>query len=256
MDVVVPEWLVGEFEARSAGGRGAIVRRDFLGTFDQARLIEAAGPGPGLVPGPGPSGGRAPARVVPAGALGEAVVRRHRCSRGSRRIVPRARRAGHPAFEELFLTERLRRLGVPVAEVLAAVEARARRGGGSALITRRVVGSRLAPELLAGAGAGEAAALLEDMGRSVRLLHEAGGWHADLSAESFLIATGRVGIPPILIGFDRGRTFAPPTPRSRAREDLRRLRRSLSKLDLRQAARSWEAFERGYTRDPGPPSAA
>jgi len=256
MDVVVPDWLAGDFEARNAGGRGAIVRLDFAATFDRARLIDAAGPGPGLISAPHLSGGRGAVRLVPAGALGEAVVRRYRRGGLARRFSERTYLAGRRAFQELILTERMRRLGVPVAEVLAAVQQRVRSGYRAALITRRVVGARPASELLAEASVGETAAILEDMGRSVRLLHEAGGWHADLNAANFLIAAGRGGVPAILIDFDRGRSFGPPTPRPRARGNLARLQRSLAKLGLREALEEWAAFERGYSRDPGPPSAA
>jgi tRNA A-37 threonylcarbamoyl transferase component Bud32 len=93
------------------------------------------------------------------------------------------------------------------------------------------------------------------MGRAIRLLHEAGGVHADLNAYNILVPEEGEG-PAFLIDLDRASVLNGPVPERRARANLRRLRRSLLKLGLDEAAAHWDELEGGYEVPPQPPTAA
>lgn len=260
MDVRLPSWMAGEFVTRRQGTAAAIVRADFAGQFDRQRLIEAAGfplravlqeSDAALV------GGREAARVIPAGPLGEAVVRPYRRGGWVEKIAHRRYILGARAFDELTLTHRLHGAGAPVPECLAAVQASLRPAGYAAcLITRRIPGSEAAGSVLREASPGEAKSTMEAIGRSVRRLHAAGGWHADLNANNLLVPVGWPGVPVIVIDLDRGRFYPGGVPRWRATRNLRRLRRSLRKLGLTEALAAWPALRKGYEPPPGPLPAA
>jgi 3-deoxy-D-manno-octulosonic acid kinase len=259
MRAKLPAWMEGEFVIRESGPAAAIVRSDFADLFDHHRLIEAAGdaPRPVLVEdGEALPGGRTATRVISAGALGEAVVRRYRRGGLVERVSTRRYLGGDRAFNELALTHRLRMAGAPVPEVLAAVQADLRPGYAACLITRRIQGAFPAGGLLAEASRGEVIAILEAMGRSVRQLHDAGGWHADLNANNLLVPVGRAGVPVIVIDLDKGRFYVGGVPRWMAARNLRRLRRSLRKLGCVEALAAWPAFRKAYDSPPGPPAAA
>lgn len=258
MPIQLPDDLAGRYLIRRSDRSAAIVRADFADGFDRAGLIECADArthayrleGLSLV------GGRTRAGIVPAGALGEAVVRPYRRGGLARRLTRDRYFLGRRAFDELILTERLRLLGVPVPEALAAVHSPCRPGYRACLVTRRLLGSEPAAQVLRQSRPGECRTWMEQIGKSVRLLHEAGGWHADLNANNILLAPARTGVPAILVDFDRGRLFAAPLSHRRARRNLRRLRRSLKKLRLLEALRSWPAFEQGYSAERAPEPAA
>lgn len=282
-----PEPLTDGWARRHRGGVTALVRRDFLDAFRRHGLIRAADLSPGRLPGARtfrPEGGRGELAVVPAGALGEAVVRPYRRGGLPGRWVDRRYLLGNRAFREVALTERLRRAGVPVPEPLAAVQSRRRPGYRAALVTRRVRDAEPAPARLTAAGEGERREDLRRMGRAVGLLHRAGGYHPDLNAHNFLLPSspafpnpppageevgpatdappsGYASRPPaaVLLDLDRARRLPVPLPGPLARWNLRRLRRSFRKLGLEQALEEWDALEaghregRGADRDPTGP---
>jgi len=260
MTIEIPVWLASEFHIRQQAEAGAIVRHDFAALFDALGLIRSASPD--WQPPPDHArcrplpGGRAPARVISAGPLGDAVIRRYRRGGLVRRLNPARYFLHNRAFDELVLTERLRRLRVPVPEALAAVQCGSGRGYTACLITRRILGAQTVATLLRGIRPGAAGRLLEEVGKSVRRLHEAGCWHADLNANNLLATPGRTGIPVILIDFDRGRLRAGPLSGRLARRNLRRLHHSFDRLGLAEAVHAWSAFERGYLSTPGPTPAA
>jgi len=257
MHAPLPDWMRDRFERIEGPKTAAIVRTDFRGAFEANRLLLCAGGGrPGGTPVA--AGGRGDARVLPAGPLGEVVVRPFRRGGWVQHVVRDRYLAGDRAFDEIVLTERLRRAGVPVPEALAAVQSRVGPGPayGACLVTRKLAGFAPAAEALRGLRAGEAAGPMARIGASIRRAHDAGGVHADLNAWNVLLAAGRPGLAPVLIDWDRGRWRPDGASRREARANLRRLRRSLRKLELSAALDAWDALERGYASGPDPVPAA
>ncbi len=231
---VVPAALRGRFVRRSEGRRSALVREDFLDAFEAAGLLAAASlesaelvervEGARLF---SPRSGRGPLAIVPAGRAGRAVVRPYRRGGLARRFSRRRYLAGHRGEREILVTERLRGRGVPVAEPLACVREELGPGYRAALVTRLVEGGRPAGERLRGLSVGEAAPLMRALGRAAARLHAAGGWHADLHADNFLLRPDDA--EPLLIDLDRGRLLPVPVPVAVGRWSLRRLARHLRK---------------------------
>jgi 3-deoxy-D-manno-octulosonic acid kinase len=251
--------MASDFVELSSGRTTALVRNDFLESFERHRLLDCARAPLLEVPGSASSaeisGGRGGIRVVPAGALGEAVVRPY--VRGG--LVERFNRRryffGERAFAELVATQRLRRRGGPVPEALAAVQSARSPGYLACLATRRIPRVRRAAVVLASAPGAVRAITLERIGRAVRSLHVAGGVHADLNAHNILVTEDGEG-PGFVIDLDRATVLEGPVTGRRARANLERLRRSFRKLGLRDALREWEYLERGYEAPPRPPVAA
>jgi 3-deoxy-D-manno-octulosonic acid kinase len=125
-------------------------------------------------------------------------------------------------FVEFRFTRRLRALGLPVPRPVAA---RLLRNGlvyTGDLITERVTGARPVSALLAAAPV--PATAWRAIGRCIRRFHDAGVYHADLTANNILIdGTERVSI----IDFDRGGLRQPGAWRV---ANLARLQRSLRKI--------------------------
>jgi 3-deoxy-D-manno-octulosonic acid kinase len=125
-------------------------------------------------------------------------------------------------FVEFRFTQRLRALGLPVPLPVAARVLRAGCVYTGDLITERVPGARPVSALLAAAPV--PAAAWRAIGRCVRRFHDAGVYHADLTANNILIdGTERVSI----IDFDRGGLRQPGAWRV---ANLARLQRSLRKI--------------------------
>lgn len=246
----------GEFLIRREGPRAALVRTGFAEAFDALGLLGAAGEPPEELAGRTARvaraartrrpGGRGAVLLLETEAGDALVVRPYRRGGLPGRVLRSRYFLGNRAFRELILTERLRRAGLPLPEPLAAVQEARFPGYRAALVTRRVPDVRTAAELLAAAGPEEVARLLERMGRSVGRLHAAGLLHADLNAHNLLLDPEARDRPAVVLDLDRGRLLPPPLPSPLARANLRRLRRSLSKLGLRAALEGWEAFEAGY----------
>jgi 3-deoxy-D-manno-octulosonic acid kinase len=194
--------------------------------------------------------------VVAAGPLGEAVVRTFRRGGLVRHVSRQRYLLGDRAFDELLLLERLRRVGAPVPEPLAAVQTRLRPGYAACLVTRRLRGVEPAAQRLRKARSAEVEAILESVGRAVRRLHDAGGRHADLNAWNVLVPVAGPPRPAWVVDLDRGRFDPDGVPRRHRRRNLARLRRSLRKLGLADALAAWPAFERGYASPPEPVPAA
>lgn len=259
-------------------GRTAVVRRDFADAFREAGLLRAADVDPEkLCPEARPfrpSAGRGPLARVPAGELGDAVVRPYRRGGLAARLVEARYLLGDRAFRELRVTLRLRRAGVPTVEPLAAVRSTRCRGLGyrAALATRFVSDARPAasadpgeaggrpdaaggrpgeaggrPDAGRGAGSGNAPVrtALRRMGRATRRLHDAGGLHPDLNVHNFLLPDSPRR-PAVLLDFDRARKLPFPLPGPLRGRGTRRLRRSLAKLGLDRMLDAWSAFEKGY----------
>jgi 3-deoxy-D-manno-octulosonic acid kinase len=146
------------------------------------------------------------------------------------------------AFAEWRLLEHLWRHGVPVPRPIAA---RYRRRGPyyrCDLITARIPDARPFSERLTDGTVSPA--LWNALGAAIARLHREGVDHADLNAHNVLVdAAGRVSF----IDFDRGRVRADGRWTMR---NLRRLRRSLSKIGADRPPRDldagWRELLRGY----------
>lgn len=268
---------------RRRGPVRALVRTDLLAALEDLELWRA----PSLPParlaadtgGRTEGGGRGIVAILPAGSLGEAVLRPYRRGGLPGRLVRSRYLFGDRAFRELILTERLHRAALPVPEPLAALQERRLPGYRAALLTRRVPGVSSLADLLRGSGGetdgGDAEAAGRDRpgpepvgrdrphrsrvkswlrrtGSSLGRLHAAGAWHADPSAGNFLL-DGADEAEAVVLDWDRGRLLPPPLPRPLTRLNLRRLRRSLRKLGARGALEAWPALEEAHARSMDPP---
>jgi len=261
MGVQLPEWMAGEYTVIRADRTTAMVRNDFVDSFQRHRLVDCPHAPvlslPEVDDGPegALAGGRGGIRVVAADALGEAVVRPYRRGGLVEKVNRRRYFVGDRAFSELVSTHLLRRRGAPVPEVLAAVQSAMRPGYQACLVTRRIPNAPPAAVLLAAADHSTAARILESMGRAIRLLHESGGVHADLNAHNILVSEDGEG-PAFVIDLDRVALTACPAPDRRTRASLLRLQRSFSKLGLDEGLRDWDRLEQGYSDPPEPWPAA
>jgi 3-deoxy-D-manno-octulosonic acid kinase len=213
---------------RAAPVRAAI-RRD---------LVPALGPwllAPRLVP---PSGAEAVAagrggayRTTLPGEL-RVVVRP--CRRGG--VVARLARETYLGWRprplrELVVTAEVRRRGVAAAEVLAA-----RVEGGfayrGALVTAEVADATTLIDALRHAPDGAARGALAGLaGRAVGVLHEAGVFHADLNLTNMLVQRTGETTRVVFLDFDRAWLSTRPLGTPARRRNLRRLARSVAKLD-------------------------
>ena len=264
MSVQLPEWMAGEYAVIRSGPTTAMVRGDFVDSFHKHRLVDCARapllslPAPdddAQSPDDGLTGGRGGVRIVTAGSLGEAVVRPYRRGGAVEAFNRRRYFLGDRAFSELVSTHRLRRRGAPVPEALAAIQSAMRPGYEACFVTRRIPRARTAAAALAGSNQAYRARILESMGRAIRLFHEAGGVHADLNAHNILVPDDGEGAA-FVIDLDRAAVLDGPVSDRRARANLRRLRRSLTRLDLRDALDDWDRLESGYSAPLDPPPAA
>jgi hypothetical protein len=179
-------------------------------------------------------GGRGAVQRVPLEKQGAAIVRRYRRGGFIRHFVRDLYWDRPPRpFAELIYTETARQRGIPTVEVLAAgvewVGVGLYRG---MFITREAEGFINLWEWLRSqiAGAGRPT-VIEAIARAIARLHRAGIAHADLNLTNILVRTGTNAAEVLLIDFDRARVFPGPLPHHRRERNLRRLRRSLDKLD-------------------------
>jgi len=176
--------------------------------------------------------GRGPAYRVRVGDAAPLVLRI--CRRGglAASVVRETYLGLRPRpLRELALTAEARRRGVAAAEVLAArVEGRLAYRG--ALVTAEVPEAATLLEALRRAPDGAARrGLAAAAGRAVAGLHAAGVFHADLNLRNLLVHPGPEGARVALLDFDRAWLGAAPLRPAARRRNLRRLARSLAKLD-------------------------
>jgi len=133
---------------------------------------------------------------------------------------------------ELTCTETARLRGVPAVETLAAgIEWRPFGLYRGVFISREIAGAVNMWEWLQGTNiASERRAIIDATARTVASLHAAGVYHADLNLTNILV---RPSPSPqaFIIDFDRARLFPSPLLQHLRQRNLRRLRRSLQKLD-------------------------
>lgn len=196
--------------------------------------------------------GRAGLHAVALADGGDGLVRSYRHG-GLLRGLTRDRFISRPPrpFAELAVTATARERGVATAEVLAALVAQ---GPGpwyrGWLITRELKETDTLWETLRGGVAGdEKEVLLRRVGRALRSMHDSGVDHADLNLRNILV---RHPIPRpeiYIIDFDKARLYPGPVPAARAQRNLRRLLRSVDKLDRGRARirpMDWDALVDAY----------
>jgi len=162
-------------------------------------------------------------------------------------------------LRELVVTTEARRRGVAAAEVLGV-----RVEGGlvyrGAVVTAEVPAARTLVDALRRAPDAHARqALAASAGRAVGALHAAGVFHADLNLTNILVHPGAAGPAVALLDFDRARIRRAPLSAAACRRNLRRLARSLAKLDPETAlagADERRAFGVGYREEASMPCAS
>lgn len=183
---------------------------------------------------------------------GTPVVLRHYCRGGAVRHLLQdsylrcGLRASRP-WRELALQARLHAAGLPVPLPIAARLRRVRPGSPfyrADLLTGRLPRTRTLAQVLTSAPMEDAE--WHAVGGTIGRFHRAGVDHADLNAHNILLdADGAV----YLIDFDRGRERR--FPGRWRRRNLRRLRRSLTKLERLEPQfhfnqEHWHALEHGW----------
>ncbi len=213
---------------REGRGHGDAVNGAIL--FDGTRLPQARpewfAPGYwGPRAQPVHAGGRGGAWFVDA-PFGPAVLR-HYLRGGMAARLSRDRYLWHGearvrSFAEFRLTQKLRGLGLPVAQPIAAHYEREGAFYRAAILIERLPDVRTFAQRVDAAGS---EAPWEETGRLIARFHHAGLDHADLNADNLLFAAPDRGW---MIDFDRGRLRG--TGGSWRRNNLARLLRSLHKL--------------------------
>jgi 3-deoxy-D-manno-octulosonic acid kinase len=221
--------IPGSYRMLRAGAVRAAIRADLvaqLGTWLLApRLVVPAGAE--TLPA-----GRGPTYRIPLADGTDAVLRVARRGGLLARVVRRTYAGLRPRpLRELAVTVEARRRGVPAADVLAArVEGRFLYRG--ALLTAEVPAAATLLEALRRAPDGVArCALATSAGRAIAAMHDAGVFHADLNLQNILVHPGHDGAAITLVDFDRARVQTAPLSSAARRRNLRRLARSLAKLD-------------------------
>ncbi len=196
--------------------------------------------------------GRAGLRAVALADGGRALVRSYRHG-GLLRGITRHWFISRPLrpFAELAVTVAARARGVAAPEVLAALVAQGHgpwyRGW---LVTRELTGTEtLWAALLGGISGREKQVLLRRVGRALRVMHVSGIDHADLNLRNILVLREPPCPEVYIIDFDKARQHQGAVPAARARRNLRRLLRSVNKLDRGRARirpRDWKCLLDAY----------
>jgi hypothetical protein len=136
-------------------------------------------------------------------------------------------------FAELICLETARQRGVPTVEVLGARVTWVTFGWyRGVLVTREAVGFLNLWEWLRSRPAGEERQkTITAVARIILCMHEAGIAHADLNLTNILVQASSDSPLALLIDFDRARVSPRPLAHGQRECNLRRLRRSLNKLD-------------------------
>ena len=179
------------------------------------------------------SGGRGTTQRIDVGARGALIVRHYRRGGVVRHFI-RDLYWDRPLrpFAELICTDFARQSGVPTVEVLGArVEWSVCGLYRGTFVTREAEGYCTLWEWLQTQPTGTVrVAVLTTVAQAIAQLHTTGIAHADLNLTNILVSSGNEP-QALLIDFDRARVFPGPLARRRRTRNLRRLHRSLKKLD-------------------------
>jgi 3-deoxy-D-manno-octulosonic acid kinase len=239
-------------------GRGvrALVRTDLAAALAPWLLATPFAPPAGSERLPGGRG--AVWRLTLPGGL-RAVLRSYRRGGFAARVARETYLGlGARPFRELIVTTEARRRGVAAPEVLAArVEGRLAYRG--AIVTAEIAGTVTLLEALRQADDGaRRRALASGAGQVVAAMHRAGVSHADLNLTN-LLAPARGAVEVTVLDFDRARLASGPLGARARRRNLRRLARSLRKLDpggRLAAAEDVAAFHAAYAAGRSAPCAS
>jgi 3-deoxy-D-manno-octulosonic acid kinase len=200
-----------------------------------------------------PLRGRGNIRSIALPGGGTALVRRYRRGGMARLVTSDVFFTWPPRpFAEVKVTETARRRGVPTLEVLAACVEKAwgpfYRGW---LVTRQVAGAEDLWSALQRRAfvAGEKDELIRCVAHAVREMHRAGIDHADLNLKNILVRWNAQHIQCYVIDFDKAKLYPHELSRERAAKNLRRLLRSVVKLDSSRdnlTHDDWEIFLSSY----------
>ena len=155
-------------------------------------------------------------------------------------------------FQELAVTEEARRRGIRTLEICGAWIERVwgpfYRGW---LITRELGHAHdLWVALQNGFYAGaDGKLLLQAVAQSVRRMHRRGLYHGDLNLKNIMVRRESDNIAAYIIDFDKAKIFPQEVPGGKARKNLRRLLRSVCKLDPNRrhlSQQDWDLFVRFY----------
>ncbi len=128
------------------------------------------------------------------------------------------------AYKEIYLLEKLYRLGLPISKPFAARVYRGSLSYQAALITHEIEGSNSLGEVLKNSDI--PAIAWQHVGATIRRFHDLGVFHADLNANNILLkGTERA----YLIDFDKG-SIRNSENNKWKQQNLDRLKRSLIKL--------------------------
>ncbi|MGE0681857.1 MAG: lipopolysaccharide kinase InaA family protein [Candidatus Binatia bacterium] len=181
-----------------------------------------------------PAGGRGSLYRLPLGDGGYAIARRYRRG-GLIHHFTRDLYWERPfrPLTELIATEAARQRAIPTVEVLAAgVEHVAFGFYRGWLISREAEGFiNLWEWLRSNPSASARQQGIKTVAQMTAQLHTAGIYHADLNLTNILITPQTLQSQVFIIDFDRARVFTGPLSSRRRKKNLRRLRRSLRKLD-------------------------
>jgi tRNA A-37 threonylcarbamoyl transferase component Bud32 len=167
--------------------------------------------------------------LIIKGKEGEVAVRKYRHGGLLRRLTGDLFFFGARPFQEVAVTEEVKRAGVPTLEILAAIIERECLGFYRGyLITRyRPSVTDLISYLDNELEDKRRKAVIEKAGEAVKRIHQAGIYHADLHLKNFLIE--KKGPTVYLIDFDKSMVFPHLGPQRRMK-NLKRLDRSAEKL--------------------------
>jgi 3-deoxy-D-manno-octulosonic acid kinase len=155
-------------------------------------------------------------------------------------------------FRELAITEELRRRGFPTIEVYGAgVEGIFGPFYRGWLITRELKGScDLSTAIQNGfVRKWTVEKVFRPVAMSLRSLHRQGVYHSDLNLKNILVRAEPAGVKGYIIDFDKAVLFVGALPDPLAKKNLRRLLRSVSKLDPQRqylTAADWDNFVAWY----------
>jgi tRNA A-37 threonylcarbamoyl transferase component Bud32 len=217
-----------------AGGGRLIVRNDQIGAIDLATCRQPVEREPASR-----FQGRRALKCVDLKSGGSVLIRAYHHGGIFRALTRDAFLTWPPRpFRELAITEQLRQRGVPTVEVYAAcVEPLCGPFYRGWLVTRRL---EEAQDLWAALKSGFAEEIgcervMGAVAKSLRVLHGAGVYHADLNLKNILVRNENGGAKAYIIDLDKAKLFLRPVPVELAKRNLDRLLRSVTKLDPERA---------------------
>src|SRR5215510_7840386 len=197
-----------------------------LGRFQSAMPYRQSG-----IP---PEGGRGPVQRIESSEQGNIIIRHYQRGGFVRHFVRNLYWDRPPRpLVELICTETARQRGVPTVEVLGAgVEWVGLGLYHGAFITREAKGCINLWEWLHGRPTGQVReTAVAAVAQAIACMHNAGIAHADLNLTNILVQITTDSPVVLLIDFDRAHIFPGSLPPPLRERNLRRLHRSLNKLD-------------------------